>query len=210
MSPVFTASDTAIVTGLATCDFTVVHIDAGPAARRRNMASAAIVRGGGMVTRLAWRRGIIMAGHAGADHLIMVNILRRYRNPGRRTGLVTGRTVVGGINMSAAFAGGAITIMATDTGTKDLRMINRGRWHRRPGGRKFLMAGVTNIRRIDMTPALACRRRAIMALDTIIDKIRVINTRRQPGRRTVANITFTIGLDMTGGLAGGGNAVMTV
>ena len=71
------------------------------------------------------------------------------------------------------------------------------------------MAGIAKITTVDMTSALARCRRTIMALDTIIDKVSVINPGRQPAKRGMANITLAVSLNMVSGFASGDNAVMT-
>lgn len=124
MAAVFTTGDTTIMTRFATGDFAVIHIDTGPAARRRNMTGAAIVSRGGMITRFTRRRGIIVTGHTGTDDFIVIHVLCRHRYPRRWSRLVTGSAVVGGVDVATTFASGCVAIMATDTGTKDLRMIN--------------------------------------------------------------------------------------
>lgn len=126
MTSTLTSRDTAIMAGFATGYFAVVHIDTGPASRWRNMASATIIGRSGMVARLAWRSGIIMTGHTGAYHFVMVDVLGAYRNPRCRTGLVTGSAVVSGVNMATALACGSAAIMTTDASTDNLCVVNRG------------------------------------------------------------------------------------
>ena len=65
----------------------------------------------------------VMTTNAGAKHLTVVNIGVGYRNPCRRSWLMTGIACIGGTDMAWTFARRNRAIMATDTGTYHLRMI---------------------------------------------------------------------------------------
>jgi len=90
---------------------------------------------------------------------------------------MTGVAGVGAINVRSGFTGSDCSVMTTETGSRDLAMINRrcGNW--RPGGREHGMTGVTAIGTVNVGWALAASCRSIVTGKTIIDETGVINRR---------------------------------
>jgi len=87
--------------------------------------------------------------------------------------------------------------MTTETGTDYLGMINRIRGNWSPCCRKYCMARVTQIGRINMVCTLTTGRHTIVTGNTVINKAGVINSRYlQPVRCVMAIITFQCGLKM--------------
>lgn len=58
---------------------------------------------------------------------------------------MTGIALVARRNMVNRLASRNVAVVAIETCTDDLGMIDRGRGYRLPGGRVFLMAGITHI-----------------------------------------------------------------
>lgn len=104
--------------------------------------------------------------------------------------------------------GGAV--MTTAANTKDLRVIHPIRRNRRPGGRKFVMAGLTDITGVDVLRGFTGGGGTVMATHAIIDKTGMIRRidGTQPTHGTVAGIAFCRGYQVIGTLTGRNNTIV--
>ena len=103
------------------------------------------------------------------------------------------------------FTGGRDAVMTRAAGAQDLRVIDANR--RCPGG--FAVAILADISRLNMRWRLACRGRAVMAADTVVEDIAVIEYCRKPRDRIVAVIALVGGRHVSWCLAGGLDTVVT-
>ena len=124
MSSRFAGCYTTIMTGLAASDFVVVHVDACPGIGARYMTGTAIVCRSSVIGGFSWRSTIIVTGHTGTNHFIVINIARRNWYPGRGTWLMARVAPVCGVDMTATLATCNITIVTTCTTAIDLTMVN--------------------------------------------------------------------------------------
>lgn len=123
---------------------------------------------------------------------------------------MTGITHVRGTWVRPRFARGDGVVMATGTGTDNLRMIHRICRHRRPGCREHGMAGIANVSGVNMAREFTRGRYAVMAGYTISGEITVVHCRhRQPRRGGMAGIAFQRRLNMRRRFTGGNHIVMT-
>ncbi len=108
------------------------------------MTRAAAIRGIRMGRAPAGRFGAVVAGHAGADHLCMVNL--NCRLP-RRCGMarIAG---VGRQNMCRGLAGGRCAVVARRTCTKYFRMVDLVRSDGLPRRRRMACGAIVG--RIDV------------------------------------------------------------
>ena len=116
------------------------------------------------------------------------------------------------VDVPCNLAAGGNTVMTTGAGAQYLTVIHRAGRYRRPGSGKFLMAGVAQIRAIDMTAALAAGSGAIMTRDTVANErgmIRCDAANRCPARCIMAGIAFVGSGYVRGTLAGGDYAIVT-
>jgi len=146
-----------------------------PRGRSRLVTRIARIRGIDMVGALAGRNRTIVTTDTRANDFVMVHCITRHGLPGCWARLMTRITGITGINMVGALARGDDTIMATNTGTDDLRMINGSAVYRRPGRRTGLVACVAGIGGIDMIGALAGCRNTIVTTNAGAVHLRVIN-----------------------------------
>lgn len=72
----------------------------------------------------------------------------------------------GGRNMQGSFANRNHVVMTTGADANRLRVINRGRRHREPGGRERLMAGVAHVAAVNVITTLAAGGHVIVTGDT--------------------------------------------
>jgi hypothetical protein len=122
--------------------------------------------------------------------------------------LVTSAAIIQGINMRWRFTRRGDVVMTIDTGTIDLGVVYIRGWYRTPRCGARLMAGITNIRGIDMV------RRLIMTAGAGANYFTVIHIdggHRRPGYRTglVASVTGLGGSDMRWLFTRCSNIVMT-
>ena len=115
-----------------------------------------------------------------------------------------GRRLVG-----RALAGGKHAVVAAAASTVDLHVIDPAGGHRGPAGGQFFVAGVTQVRGIQMADGFAAGIDAVMAADAITGEQGVIHLAgRQPGGHGMAAAAFGGGRNMVGLLAGGAHAVV--
>ena len=102
--------------------------------------------------------------------------------------------VIGTANMRCRLATGNRTIVATDTTTVYLRMIHRAIGNGSPGGREFLMTGLAQITTVDVVGGFSTGGTAVVTIDAVVYKSRMIGRRQQgkPGTGLVADITFVL------------------
>lgn len=162
------------------------------------MAGVTLIGAINMIGAFTTGNGTVMTADTGTDDFGMIDVTIGDRRPGRRARQMTGVAQVAGINMIGPFTAGDSTVMTTGTGAIDLGMVHGGYRHRCPGGREFLMAGITHIAGIDMGRAFATGGNPVMTTDTVIDKRCVIHGGRYPRRHAVAIIAF-LGGDNVGG-----------
>lgn len=103
---------------------------------------------------------------------------------------MTGITGIAGIDMGRRFSGGDNGVVAINTVTDHLTVINPVTQHRRPACRQLVMTGITLIGTVDVRRRFATGIAAVMATDTVTDKCRVVHHCRQPGRNDMTDITF--------------------
>ena len=109
-----------------------------------------------------------------------------------RTGVMTGVTLGGGGDVARPFTGGDHTVVTARTGSYDLAVIHGTGSHRCPLRRKLLVAGITQGSRADVLGAFARGGDAIVAVDTVPDKARVIHRGRHPLAGAVAGVALLI------------------
>ncbi len=129
------------------------------------------------------------------QNLVMIHDLRR--RPALRRLVVAQLAIVGGGDMTAVFAGGKSTVVATDAIVEDIGVIDRGP---QPSG--GVMAGITLIRGRYMGGGLAARRRAVMTRAATSQHLTVIDGYHwRPRRRShrMASIAKIRGVDMPAG-----------
>ena len=80
---------------------------------------------------------------------------------------MAGITVITAIDMRIALATGGGSIVTTNTGTDDLRMINISRCHWRPGRRERRMTGITRICGINVSVTFTTGIGAVVTTDTV-------------------------------------------
>ena len=92
------------------------------------------------------------------------------------------------------------------TGAVHFRMINR--YHRNPCS--TVVAGFTNIRRINVTNTFASGRRTIVTREASAINLRMINCHyRHPGRKVVAGLTYIGRINMSRPHTGSSRTIMT-
>jgi hypothetical protein len=122
---------------------------------------------------------------------------------------MTDIAIIRGCNVGGALATSSCAIVTADTSTDHLRVVNRRRCNRCPGSREFLMAGIAQIRGINVRGTLTCRIRAVMTIDTVIHKAAVINDGRCPVRGDMTGIALLGRLKMRCTLTRCNCAIMT-
>ena len=123
---------------------------------------------------------------------------------------MAGVTYIGGTWVRSRFAGGDGVVMATGTGTDNLRMIHRTCCYRRPAGREHGMTGIAKVSGVNVAREFTRGRYAVMAGYTISGEITMVHCRhRQPRRSGMAGIALQRGLNMRRRFAGGNHIVMT-
>ena len=139
----------------------------GKRCRRHTVARVAHIRRRRMNCALrqshATRR---MTIHAGArHHLRMI-----HRKGGKRTWwhLMTGVTLITGSRMTDDFTGCNGAIVTANTGTDDLRMIDRWLGHRRPMRGEFLVTFFAIVTRQNMRRVFSAGGIAVMTADAVI------------------------------------------
>ena len=98
--------------------------------------------------------------------------------------------------------------MTTDTGTIDLSMVDSIDSNWRPKCRKFFMAGIAHIRRINMRWSFTTGADTVVTGNTISSEVSVINCCRNPLLRTMAIVTFLRCRYMVSTFARGNNIVV--
>lgn len=142
-----------VATGTDTQHFVVVHRtvrNGSPRCRTWLVTGITRISGINMISALAGGYRSVMTTDTSADHLRVINIGSGHRRPWRRSRLMTGIARIGGINMVRALTRRHNAIMATDTGTDHLGMIDVGYRHRGPWGRTCSMTGIALVARVDM------------------------------------------------------------
>jgi hypothetical protein len=142
-----------MTTGTNTNNFIVVNRvrrDRSPRRRARLMAGVTSIRSTDMRRRFTAGNGSVMATDARANHLIVVNCAGLYGRPGSGTGLMTGITGIGAVNMIGRFAAGYRAIVATGARAQHFIMIHGAGYHGRPGCRRRFMTRFANIRGRDV------------------------------------------------------------
>lgn len=100
----------------------------------------------------------IVACHAIADDMLMINIDYGHWRPGYRPRFMAGFTDITRWHVRGCLATGYHAIMTGRTRSRNLGVVNAiGRyWH--PRGREFVMAGIADVAAVDMVDRLArCR-----------------------------------------------------
>ena len=139
-----TAGTDAVVTAYAAInDRCMVHRRRHP--RGDTVAIVTRLRGGNMLRMLAARNNTVMTRSANAQHLRVINAIGDDRYPRRGTGIMTGVALIGGINMLSALTRRNNAVVTTRTNANDLRMIDRGRTHRKPRRRTNRVTRITLI-----------------------------------------------------------------
>lgn len=149
-----------------------------------------------------------MAARARTYHFVVIHIGWRYRLPGRGSGGMAGIAIVRRVNVRCTLSRRDISVVTANTGANHLRMIHRSRSNWCPGSREFLVAGIAQIGGVNMGGTLSTGVGAIVAIDTVIDEVRMIHTGWSPGVRGMADVTFVVGLEMRDALARGNGAVV--
>ena len=104
---------------------------------------------------------------------------------------MTGITDVTGGDMTCTLAAGNGAVVTIKTGADDFRMIHCNSGYRNPGGRKFLVTGITYI-----TAAYVCRTLAagcypIVTSNTVTHKCRMVHRNsRHPGSGSMTVVTL--------------------
>ena len=122
---------------------------------------------------------------------------------------MTGFAQIGGIRMVARFTSSNGSIMATDTGSDYLRVIDVARRNRCPVGRVNHMTGITKICRINVVSMLTGCIHSVVTVNTVTHKTGVINRSRQPARSTMTAIAFQSRRNMVSRFANGNYVVVT-
>jgi len=128
---------------------------------------------------------------------------------------MTGLAHVAGDGVGGRLTGGGNTVMAIDTGTNQLIMIQIDNEHRLPGhgtGRMTLAAGVTGLQ---MVRGLATGNIAVMTTDATTNHLQMVHPLRRHRRKTcrpliMAGLTGFAGGDMRCGFTRGNDAVVTL
>lgn len=164
------------------------------------MTVVALSSGLHMISRLACRRTAVVTGTASPwrDGAVIEN--RRYPAIGAMT-IITGITTG---NVIRCFSTGRRSVMATETGTNYIGMIDTG--NRTPQRR--IVAILAQIRCLDMRAVLAGRRRTIVAGKTTATHRTVIEHGRDPAAGTVTIIAGVATAYMVRRLATGRGPVM--
>lgn len=150
----FAARGYAVMTGDTVIDKRcVVH-------RRRypllgTVAIVTFLRGGNMGRTFAGRNHIVVTAGAHTQYFRMINTALRHRGPGRWTYRMTGIAGISSIDVIGTFTGCRYPIVATDTGTNNLCVINIGTGDRNPWRRPGLMTGVTRVGSSNMIRAFS-------------------------------------------------------
>ena len=121
---------------------------------------------------------------------------------------VGGVAVVAGVaarDVRRVLPGGDRAVMAGETGSDDLQMINHV--GRRPDD--VVMAVLTDVGRIDVVRPLACRLGAVVAAEAVTRDIHMIEIRRDPRVGGVAIVTVVAARDVRRVFPGGDRAVVT-
>lgn len=103
----------------------VVHVGGNPC--RGGMAVIALLRCHNVRRRFTTGRHIVMATGTGADNLGVIYRAGCDRRPRRYSCVVAGITLIGSIDMVGRFTGCRHAIVATNTGSNQLRVIHRRR-----------------------------------------------------------------------------------
>jgi len=118
------------------------------------MALVAFQRSLYMIGPLAGRNHIVMTAGTHTQHFIMINRTGLHWRPRGRSRLVTRIARIRGTNMISTLARCDCSIVATDTRTYDMRMINVRICNGSPWSRSRLVTRITGICAIDMIGAL--------------------------------------------------------
>ncbi len=181
-------------------DVNVVEVGRRPADRR--MAVVAVVAAGDVGRVFAGRCDAVMTGTAGADYLRMVDRIRRRPH----IAVMAVFADVAGLYVSRALAGRFRTIMATDTITRDVHVVE-GRGQPSRG----CVAVITGIATRNVSRVFAGCRNTVVARAADAHNLRMVD--RKHGRKHVGRMAVfadVAGLDMSRPLAGGLGAVMAI
>ena len=165
------------------------------------MTVAAIGGDDDMVGVFAAGSSAVVARHAGAQHLRMVDVGRRFPRGNRMTRL----TAIGSIDVGGVFAGRAHAVVATDAIYGNAGVVETGRFPRNSRVAIVAFGGGDDV--VGMFPG---RRRAVVARRTTAQHLRMIHRRyRFPHAGTgMACFAVVAGLNVRRVLAGGFVAVV--
>jgi len=173
---------TVVAADAITHDIQVVKIRGQPA--KRAVAVVAGIAAGDMSLVLARCRSAVMAGAAHAYHLGVINGHHRRKDVGCMTVL----THIRGLNMCRAFAGSVYAIVAADTVSRDIRMVEIGR---QPGDGTVAIVAI--VATGNMSLVLAGRRKAIMTGTATTHYLRVIDDSHRHERNRRVTVFTDLG-----------------
>ena len=191
--------DGIVTTGTIAGD--VVMIEVGRRERHRGVAVITSIAARDMAHILAWCRRAVVATHAGAEHLSVIDA----RHGGERDHGMAVFTNIGGLYVREGLTDRVDSIVTSHAVAGDIVVIEVGRC--KGHGRVAVIAGIAAQ---DVARVLARRRYAIVATTTHTEHLRMVDAHdRREGHDAMAIFADNGRRDMRGGLADGVDGVVT-